>query len=70
MANAKVGQFINLRNMLLCGVLYWSAGCSVFRGVEQWKCDNLGMCHFGTQPSVAAPSLPPPECNPTGCPPY
>ncbi|MCY3008408.1 MAG: hypothetical protein NTY42_01085 [Planctomycetota bacterium] len=23
------------------------------RSIEQWKCDNLGMCHFGTRPSNA-----------------
>ncbi|TVQ00879.1 MAG: hypothetical protein EA381_06585 [Planctomycetaceae bacterium] len=28
-----------------------SAGCGVVRNIEQWKCDNLGMCHFGTTPS-------------------
>jgi len=28
-----------------------SAGCRIGRGIEQWKCDNLGMCHFGITPS-------------------
>ena len=32
-------------------VLFAVSGCSAARGIEQWKCDKLGMCHFGTQPS-------------------
>lgn len=32
-------------------------GCSLFRDVEQWKCDNWGMCHFGTRPSGAFPPV-------------
>lgn len=34
----------------LCAV----SGCGIIRGIEQWKCDNWGMCHFGIQPSVPA----------------
>ena len=26
-------------------------GCRTVSGVEQWKCDNWGMCHFGIKPS-------------------
>lgn len=28
-----------------------ASGCSVFRAIDQWKCDNLGCCMFGTTPS-------------------
>jgi len=35
-------------SLLLIGT---STGCSLCRGIEQWKCDTLGMCHFGTVPS-------------------
>jgi len=27
-------------------------GCSVCRNIEQWKCDNMGMCHFGITPTA------------------
>jgi hypothetical protein len=27
-------------------------GCSCMHGVDQWKCDNLGWCCFGTTPSA------------------
>jgi hypothetical protein len=29
------------------------SGCGFLRNVEQWKCDNLGMCHFGITPTVS-----------------
>jgi hypothetical protein len=32
-------------------VLFAVSGCSAARSIEQWKCDNWGMCHFGIQPS-------------------
>lgn len=28
-----------------------ATGCGIFRATEQWKCDNLGLCWFGIQPS-------------------
>lgn len=28
------------------------SGCGFLRNIEQWKCDNMGMCHFGITPSV------------------
>lgn len=34
-------------------------GCGALRGIEQWKCDNWGMCHFGVTPSVSHGDLPP-----------
>jgi hypothetical protein len=59
--------------LLVFGLFSCSSGCGTMRGVEQWKCDNWGMCHFGTQPSAALPPLPPPQysapANPNGCPP-
>ncbi len=30
------------------------AGCSWMRSLEQWKCDRLGWCCFGTRPSQPA----------------
>lgn len=63
-------------------VLASAAGCSLSRAIEQWKCDNLGWCCFGTRPSAppcgvpaypaatcapACPSACPPACS-SGCP--
>jgi hypothetical protein len=44
-------------NLLLAVAFLISSttGCGVFRSVEQWKCDRLGMCYFGTRPSVQVP---------------
>ena len=33
-------------------------GCGALRGIEQWKCDNWGMCHFGVTPSVSHGDIP------------
>lgn len=31
-------------------------GCGAIRGIEQWKCDNWGMCHFAPRkPGMMAP---------------
>lgn len=27
-----------------------ASGCTICRSVEQWKCDHLGFCNFGTRP--------------------
>jgi hypothetical protein len=60
--------------LVLSASLLSTCGCSTFRNVEQWKCDNLGMCHFGIRPSVEAPpadisgfDVPGPACS--QCPP-
>ena len=37
-------------SLIVCST---TGGCSCLRSIEQWKCDNLGMCHFGTRPSNA-----------------
>lgn len=37
------------------------SGCGVVRHVEQWKCDNWGICHHGIQPSQPCP---PCACEP------
>jgi hypothetical protein len=39
--------------MLLIGaaLMISLSGCEAMRGVEQWKCDNLGLCCFGIRPS-------------------
>jgi hypothetical protein len=32
------------------------SGCGMCRSIEQWKCDNWGMCHFApNRPGVYAP---------------
>ena len=36
--------------LLSCAPLLLT-GCGMLRNIEQWKCDNWGMCHFGTSPS-------------------
>jgi hypothetical protein len=43
-----------------------TSGCGLFRGIEQWKCDRLGWCHFGTQPRLPAAGHP--GCNTPGAP--
>jgi hypothetical protein len=44
-------------------------GCGIVRSIEQWKCDNWGMCHFGIQPSNPGPNCcgPSPACGPSEC---
>ncbi len=38
--------------LVLCSM----TGCGALRGIEQWKCDNWGMCHFApSRPGVYAP---------------
>ncbi|MCO8121803.1 hypothetical protein NHH03_08645 [Stieleria sp. TO1_6] len=44
-----------------------STGCGAFRYMEQWKCDNFGMCHFGVQPT---PFTPPQQACPCPTPGY
>lgn len=52
---------------LVVGLL---AGCSCLHSVDQWKCDNLGWCCFGTVPTVRQayspvyPSVPGEPCEP------
>ncbi len=36
--------------LLLFAVLSGS-GCKTVRNIEQWKCDNWGLCHFGIKPT-------------------
>ena len=51
-------------------VVATSGGCRMIRGVEQWKCDNLGMCYFGTSPSGGPQAYAPqqtPPMNSTNC---
>jgi len=38
--------------LLLCTTPFFLTGCGVLRNIEQWKCDNMGMCHFGITPSM------------------
>ncbi|MFO1064691.1 MAG: hypothetical protein U0892_12580 [Pirellulales bacterium] len=55
-----------MRKLLAVTAILWvlslSSGCGVIRSFEQWKCDRLGMCHFGTQPSMMA-APPCDNCN-------
>lgn len=55
-----------------------TSGCSMFRAIDQWKCDNLGCCMFGTTPSRenvylapapvgASPCCTPMTVAPTSC---
>lgn len=37
---------------LIAGATTFLSGCGFLRNIEQWKCDNMGMCHFGITPSV------------------
>lgn len=51
---------IRLRRLVLSfgllGMLSGLTGCGAFRGIEQWKCDNWGMCHFApNRPGVYSP---------------
>ncbi|MGV3486780.1 MAG: hypothetical protein ACO1RT_20360 [Planctomycetaceae bacterium] len=40
---------------LLSSAAVLLTGCGALRNIEQWKCDHLGMCHFGTTPSLSFP---------------
>lgn len=43
--------------MALILVLPSLSGCGMCRSVEQWKCDNWGMCHFApNRPGVYSPT--------------
>lgn len=42
-------QYVKLGGFLL--VIAACGGCSGIRSIEQWKCDHLGMCHFGIKPT-------------------
>jgi hypothetical protein len=57
----------NWRLWLAIGLLACLSGCETMRAIDQWKCDALGICCFGTRPSCP-PSYPaafPPACPPT-----
>ena len=58
MRSSKI--MIRLRRLVLSfgllGMMSGLTGCGVFRGIEQWKCDNWGMCHFAPgRPGVYSP---------------
>ena len=49
--------------------LTFSSGCQCVQQIEQWKCDNWGMCHFAPRrPGVYSPMVLPPSYGvpPTG----
>jgi hypothetical protein len=62
-------SFIWLASLsLLIGV---NSGCGILRSIEQWKCDHLGMCHFGVAPTPPAlDPCAPPAFQPLPCPEY
>ena len=41
--------------VVLAAGLLPATGCGLIRRTEQWKCDNLGLCFFGMQPSNGPP---------------
>ena len=49
----KPGQVRSGFVSILIASLIVTAGCGTFRRVEQWKCDHLGICQFGTTPTYA-----------------
>lgn len=60
----------HLLTLFAAFALVSSGGCGVFRCIEQWKCDTLGMCHGGTTPTMPYAGPPPlPGCGPCadGC---
>lgn len=46
--------------LLLTLTILPASGCGVFRSIEQWKCDNMGLCWFGLRPSNTMHYGPPP----------
>ncbi|MEI8211243.1 MAG: hypothetical protein WCI02_03790 [Planctomycetota bacterium] len=51
-----------------------TGGCGAIRSMEQWKCDNWGMCHFAPRkpgvytPMAVQPGYAPPGYVPPGYP--
>ena len=37
--------------ILILSAICLVSGCRTIRGVEQWKCDHWGLCHFGIKPT-------------------
>lgn len=60
---------------VLTTLLIGASGCSMCRSIDQWKCDHLGWCCFGTRPSQpvcpapGAMACPPMVECPQACPP-
>jgi hypothetical protein len=52
-----------LSMMTICAVILFAAsGCQMCRRIDQWKCDKLGICMCGVQPTsqqVCVPYSPP-----------
>jgi len=52
----------NHRILSVVALVGFSSGCHCMQGMEQWKCDNLGMCHFAQpRPGVYSPMVLPPS---------
>lgn len=54
------------RFLLAAGLLMGVSGCETMRAIDQWKCDALGICCFGVQPSYQQGY---PQAYPQACPP-
>jgi hypothetical protein len=50
--------------LLLVLAVVPATGCGMFRSVEQWKCDRLGLCWFGIRPSNMNCAPPPQYATP------
>ncbi|MFN7625392.1 MAG: hypothetical protein ACK5PZ_01085 [Pirellula sp.] len=50
----QIMRFLQLLGLL--AIVTSANGCATVRSIEQWKCDNWGMCHFATQrPATYSP---------------
>jgi len=63
MPNQRAGAMVLLLAVAAAG------GCNTLRAIDQWKCDKLGWCCFGTRPSTPAATMPPLYAPTTECPP-
>lgn len=54
--------------IMLIGVAA-AGGCTTLRAIDQWKCDKLGWCCFGTRPSAPTVGVPPVFAPTAECPP-
>lgn len=55
--------------VVLSAAVVAAGGCSTLRAIDQWKCDKLGWCCFGTQPSTPTLGAPPNYAPAAECPP-
>jgi hypothetical protein len=61
-------HFRILSLFLMLSACVSATGCKSIRNVEQWKCDNWGLCHFGIKPTrLAGTENPSSESLATDC---